>query len=105
MPRVWIQRMLDARVPPPNHGLEEGHEGVEESGEMQEQPTEQSHLHEYAVLSRACADLYDEMVELLSDWPEIEVVVDRRQGRAGAPAFLAPWIPGADRLRAKEGSA
>lgn len=80
------------------------HEGMGESRQMQEQATEQGHLHEYAILSRASADLYDEMVDLLSDWPEIEVVVDRRQGRADAPAFLASRIPGADRIRPKEGS-
>jgi hypothetical protein len=81
------------------------HEGMEESREMREQATDQSHPHEYAILSRACADLYEEMAEVLSGWPEIEVVVDRRKGRADVPAFLASRIAGADRAQAKEGSA
>ena len=32
------------------------------------------------VLSRSCADLYEEIAELFSDRPFIEVVVDRRRG-------------------------
>src|SRR5574341_897684 len=40
------------------------------------------------VLSRSCADLYEEVAELFADRPSIEVVVDRRWsggGLAGIP--------------------
>ncbi len=36
---------------------------------------------QYVVLSRVCADMYDEMVKLFSDWPDVVVVVDRRKKR------------------------
>lgn len=55
--------------------------GVEGSREEQRQ---------YVILSRACADLYEEMVALFSDWPGIEVVVDRRREPRSARGFLAP---------------
>jgi hypothetical protein len=32
---------------------------------------------QYVALSRACVDLYEEMVALFANWPGIEVVVDR----------------------------
>jgi hypothetical protein len=35
------------------------------------------------VLSRSCADLYEEIAELFADRPSIEVVVDRRRGLDG----------------------
>ena len=35
------------------------------------------------VLSRSCADLYEEIAELFADRPEIEVIVDRRRGKGG----------------------
>jgi hypothetical protein len=58
-----------------------GMNGVEGSREEQRQ---------YVVLSRACADLYEEMVALFSDWPGIEVVVDRRHEPRSSRGFLAP---------------
>ena len=36
---------------------------------------------QYVVLSRACADMYEEMVRLFEDWPDVVVVVDRRKKR------------------------
>jgi len=36
---------------------------------------------QYVVLSRACANMYDEMVQLFADWPDVVVVVDRRKKR------------------------
>jgi hypothetical protein len=35
------------------------------------------------VLSRSCADLYEEIAELFADRPYIKVVVDRREGEEG----------------------
>lgn len=45
---------------------------------------------QYVVLSRACANLYEEMVALFSDWPGIEVVVDRRHEPRSSHGFLEP---------------
>jgi hypothetical protein len=36
---------------------------------------------QYVVLSRACANMYDEMVRLFAEWPDVVVVVERRKKR------------------------
>jgi len=48
------------------------------------------------VLSRSCADLYEEIAELFADRPSIEVVVDRRRGLEGMTE-----IPAAKKRRAE----
>jgi hypothetical protein len=53
---------------------------------------------QYVVLSRASADLYEDMVALFSAWPGIEVVVDRRHTPRSLCGFLEPI-----RLRVEEG--
>ncbi len=50
---------------------------------MREPREGQERERHYLVLSRSCADLYEEVAELFADRPYIEVVVDRRQGRDG----------------------
>ncbi len=35
------------------------------------------------VLSRSCADLFQEIAELFADRTDIEVIVDRRRGKGG----------------------
>lgn len=34
----------------------------------------------YLVISRSCADLYEEIARLFADHPDIKVIVDRRRG-------------------------
>ena len=56
----------------------------------------------YLVLSRSCADLYEEIAELFADRSDIEVVVDRRLGRGGMlpiPLWRRPsaWSGGGNR--------
>jgi len=34
----------------------------------------------YMVISRTCADLYEELVDLFKDRPDIRVILDRRLG-------------------------
>jgi hypothetical protein len=48
------------------------------------------------VLSRSCADLYEEIAELFADRATIEVVVDRRRGLDGMTE-----IPAAKKRRAE----
>ena len=45
----------------------------------QEKDTPRSAVH-YMVISRTCADLYDELVDLFKDRPDIKVILDRRLG-------------------------
>jgi len=53
----------------------------------------------YLVLSRSCADLYEEIAELFADRPSIEVVVDRRRGLDGMPEIPAARKRRAERRR------
>ncbi len=41
------------------------------------------------VLSRACADLYEEVASVCQRWDDINVVVDRREG-TGEYGFIVP---------------
>jgi hypothetical protein len=54
---------------------------------------------QYLVLSRSCADLYDEIVELFADRTNIEVIVDRRRGSAGMTEIPSLGEPQVDRRR------
>ncbi len=51
------------------------------------------------VLSRSCADLYQEIAELFADRPSIEVVVDRRRGLDGMTEIPAGRKRRAERRR------
>jgi len=51
------------------------------------------------VLSRSCADLYEEIAELFADRPSIEVVVDRRRGLDGMTEIPAARKRRAERRR------
>jgi len=53
----------------------------------------------YLVLSRSCADLYEEIAELFADRPSIEVVVDRRRGLDGMTEIPAARKRRAERRR------
>jgi hypothetical protein len=54
------------------------------------------------VLSRSCADLYEEIAELFADRPYIKVVVDRREGKDGMTEIPAGKKRGA---RTRKGQA
>ncbi len=51
------------------------------------------------VLSRSCADLFQEIAELFADRPSIEVVVDRRRGLDGMTEIPAARKRRAERRR------
>lgn len=48
---------------------------------MEEKELEGEAKVHYLVISRSCADLYDELAQLFADRPDIRVIVDRRHGR------------------------
>jgi len=48
---------------------------------MEPQVEHEEKAVQYVVLSRACAYMYDEMVKLFADWPDVVVIVDRRKKR------------------------
>jgi hypothetical protein len=58
---------------------------------------------QYAVLSSASADLYEEMVAVFSAWPGIEVVVDRRHEPRSSRRFLEPIAPDVEEARPAPG--
>ncbi len=41
------------------------------------------------VLSRACADLYEDVASVCTGWEDIAVVIDRREG-TGEHGFIVP---------------
>ena len=47
---------------------------------MTEKELEREAKVHYLVISRSCADLYEELTRLFADRPDIKVIVDRRQG-------------------------
>jgi hypothetical protein len=53
----------------------------------------------YLVLSRSCADLYEEVARLFADESRIEVVVDRRRGLDGMTEIPAARKRRAERRR------
>ncbi len=53
----------------------------------------------YLVLNRSCADLYEEIAEAFEDRPYIEVVVDRRRGKAGMKEIPAKRRRGSRRWK------
>jgi hypothetical protein len=59
-------------------------------GEQREQYLPQAQC---LVLSRACADLYDEVAGLFASERGIAVVVDRRRADGDPPGFLDPVRP------------
>ncbi len=56
----------------------------------------QGHGSNYLVLSRSCANLYEEIAEVFGDQSGIKVVVDRRQGVGGMTE-----IPSSKRRRSR----
>jgi hypothetical protein len=57
---------------------------------VEREPREGQELkRHYLVLSRSCADLYDEIVKLFANRPNIVVIIDRRKGE-GAMAEIPP---------------
>ena len=53
------------------------------------QSRQQDPKREPIVLSRACADLYEEVASVCQRWDDIGVVVDRREG-TGEHGFIVP---------------
>jgi hypothetical protein len=68
-------------------------EGLREPREGQERE------RHFLVLSRSCANLYEEIAELFADRPFIEVVVDRRRGLEGMREIPAARKRRAERRR------
>jgi hypothetical protein len=60
---------------------------------MHERRFNLDHQAEHMVLSRASAELYKEIASLLTDWPDIVVVVDRRQVEKAPRGYLDPMFP------------
>ena len=54
---------------------------------------ELGHQNQYMVLSRACAELYEEVSSLRADRPEVVVVVDRRGVEETPRGNINPVLP------------
>ncbi len=59
--------------------LRRSHEEGEDVSPMAAPDRSPSPVH-YMVISRTCANLYDELVDLFKDRPDIKVIMDRRLG-------------------------
>ena len=60
---------------------------------MHERRVNLDHQAEYMVLCRASAELYEEIASLLTDWPDVVVVVDRRRVEKAPRGYLDAVYP------------